>query len=267
MVFFILIAGARMVDYGHFESAINWFQRSILIIAMSLFISGITFMAYIGLEPYLRRLWPESLISWSRLLAGRMRDPLVGRDLLIGAAAGTFTLLLARAHTLVPPLLGLPPEPLSFGLPDGIVGLRPAIAHLMENLTQVTFNPLLFLIALVLLRRVVGRTWLALLLFAIVVVGIRVVASPHPVLDAALGVLTLSLGFAVLLRVGLLAGISMWLFDWGAEEIRTLDPAAWEGPTAIVQGLALLAVAAYAGWTALGGKSLLGSSEDDAEAA
>jgi len=31
---------------------------------------------------------PEQLISWTRLLAGRMRDPMVGRDALIGVVAG-----------------------------------------------------------------------------------------------------------------------------------------------------------------------------------
>ena len=32
---------------------------------------------YLALEPYVRRLWPQALISWSRVLAGRVRDPLV----------------------------------------------------------------------------------------------------------------------------------------------------------------------------------------------
>ena len=39
---------------------------------------------YIALEPDLRQRWPHRIISWSRLLAGRWHDPLVGRDLLIG---------------------------------------------------------------------------------------------------------------------------------------------------------------------------------------
>jgi hypothetical protein len=38
-----------------------------------------------ALEPYLRRRWPERIISWNRLLAGEFRDPLVGRDILIGS--------------------------------------------------------------------------------------------------------------------------------------------------------------------------------------
>jgi serine/threonine-protein kinase len=258
---FLASVAARLLMGGHFASAIDWFLRTTVILGMSLFFSMVMFLAYMGLEPYVRRLWPESLISWSRLLAGRLKDPLVGRDLLIGAVAGTFTLLLSRAHTLVPGLLGLPEEALGFGLPEGIAGLRPAVAELLDTLTGVVGNPLVFLVTLVLLRRLVRRTWLAVGLFVMVIVGIRALASPHPVLDAALSAVTLSLSFVVLLRVGLLAGIAMWLFDWGARDILTLNAAAWEGPVALVYGVTLLAVAAYAAWTALGGRSLLESAE------
>src|SRR5271165_6714709 len=43
---------------------------------------------YIALEPYVRRRWPATLVSWSRLLAGGFRDPLVGRDVLVGCLSG-----------------------------------------------------------------------------------------------------------------------------------------------------------------------------------
>ena len=49
---------------------------------------SIAWLAYLGIEPWIRRHWPASLISWSRLLAGSFRDPLVGRDVLLGAAFG-----------------------------------------------------------------------------------------------------------------------------------------------------------------------------------
>ena len=43
---------------------------------------------YLALEPFVRRRWPEAMISWTRLLGGRFADPLVARDILIGCAAG-----------------------------------------------------------------------------------------------------------------------------------------------------------------------------------
>jgi len=43
---------------------------------------------YFSFEPFVRRKWPQTIVSWSRLLAGGVRDPLVGRDVLCGIAIG-----------------------------------------------------------------------------------------------------------------------------------------------------------------------------------
>jgi hypothetical protein len=45
-------------------------------------------LLYIAVEPYVRRRWPDRLISWARLVAGNWRDPMIGRDILIGMIAG-----------------------------------------------------------------------------------------------------------------------------------------------------------------------------------
>ena len=60
-----------------------------------------SWLAYISAEPYVRRWWPEALVSWARLLAGRGRDPLVGRDVLVGIVIGVFSaaLLLLQLKT------------------------------------------------------------------------------------------------------------------------------------------------------------------------
>src|SRR5262245_14015568 len=41
--------------------------------AKALFWAGTLWVLYLAIEPYLRRRWPERIISWSRLLAGRWR--------------------------------------------------------------------------------------------------------------------------------------------------------------------------------------------------
>lgn len=43
---------------------------------------------YIALEPFVRRSWSEMLISWNRIMKGEFRDPMVGRDVLIGGLMG-----------------------------------------------------------------------------------------------------------------------------------------------------------------------------------
>ena len=45
-----------------------------------------------AIEPYMRRFWPASLISWNRFLSRRFRDPLVASHVLAGLTAWTVTL-------------------------------------------------------------------------------------------------------------------------------------------------------------------------------
>ena len=65
-------------------------------------------VVYLALEPFVRRRWPQGIVSWNRLLVGRYRDPSVGRDLLIGALCATAALsvqglYLGLLHTLERP--------------------------------------------------------------------------------------------------------------------------------------------------------------------
>ncbi len=64
-----------------------------------LFTAGFTLLAYVGVEPFMRRRWPDLLIAWTRLLDGRWRDPMVGRSLLSG------TLVALVAVGVIPGLL------------------------------------------------------------------------------------------------------------------------------------------------------------------
>jgi len=50
-------------------------------------------VAYVALEPHIRSVWPTMVVGWNRLLLGRLRDPLVGRDLLVGTLVGVGTAL------------------------------------------------------------------------------------------------------------------------------------------------------------------------------
>ena len=61
--------------------ALNYFVRSL---AYSLRV----WLYYVALEPLVRRFWPDILISWSRLMSGRYRDPRIGSDLLVGCLFG-----------------------------------------------------------------------------------------------------------------------------------------------------------------------------------
>jgi serine/threonine-protein kinase len=76
------------------------FQTVIMVIGFALVLSSVVCLMYVALEPQARRWWPESMVTWSRLLAGRWRDPLLGRDLLVGGVFGT-VIQIARLIQLI----------------------------------------------------------------------------------------------------------------------------------------------------------------------
>ena len=52
------------------------------------FLAALLWVLYIALEPFVRRRWPQILVSWTRLLSGEWRDPLVACNVLVGCAFG-----------------------------------------------------------------------------------------------------------------------------------------------------------------------------------
>ena len=108
-------------------------EIDLFIIALSWGLLGAASVAllYLALEPYVRRKEPQTLISWSRLLAGKFRDPLVGRDLLVGSLYGVALALFETSDNFLLPVLGkLPPTP-NIGLTESLLGVRAALGLLL----------------------------------------------------------------------------------------------------------------------------------------
>jgi serine/threonine-protein kinase len=75
-----------------FFQELNRFTHSL---REGLIAAAITWLMYLALEPIVRRNMPELIVSWNRLLAGDWRDPLVGRDVFLGALFGIAHMALA----------------------------------------------------------------------------------------------------------------------------------------------------------------------------
>jgi serine/threonine-protein kinase len=88
VVVFLLKASSYLLFADHSTNVLSEVGLIVDAVKASLFVSVTLALFYLGLEPVIRRRWPQPLVSWSRLLAGRWRDPLVGRDVLIGVVGG-----------------------------------------------------------------------------------------------------------------------------------------------------------------------------------
>ncbi len=189
---------------AHHVASIDEFDCILIALSWALLGTSLITVMYLALEPYVRRRDPHTLISWSRLLAGQWRDPLVGRDLLIGAAYGVLLTVFEQSDNFLLPLFGkLPPMP--GGLEPGtLLGVRPALGALFFYVLVFLLYSLLVFFFLFLLRLALRRDWIAALVVVLLAAGTNS-GGEYPVPTFLFFVVIWSSIVLVLKKFGLLA--------------------------------------------------------------
>ncbi len=211
--------------------------------SISFFAAGMIWLLYLALEPVARRLWPNLLIAWSRLLTGRLRDPMLGRDLLIGLMAGLAVVLMLRLQYIFPTLLGRAPADLDSARLETLVGLRHALSGVLTQVDDAVLTALVVLMLLVGARLALRRVWLAFAASTAILSLLFLSGYPSIDLFAVAGAVAgAGLMTFVLLRYGLLAeAVMIFALNLSASYPFTLTPAAWYFDVALV-GFAAFAV-------------------------
>ena len=221
--------------------------------AGALLLAAIVWLFYLALEPYVRRLRPHTLVSWTRLLTGGFRDAVVGRDVLIGGVwGGLLAVGLVLAYT-IPQWLGRPPVMPWPAVYDTFLGTRALLALAFGSLVHAIETAMGALLLLLLLRLLLGHDRRAAGAFVLVLTAIQAVELADELGQARWLVFPLSLlitgSYAwVLLRFGLLSLIAgVYVIHALTAFPLTTDFSSWRGgPTVFVMILlAALAVLAF----------------------
>ena len=159
---FSVITLARFIDADHVPELSGEFWIFFQSVSLPLFIATVTWIFYIALEPFLRRRWSELLISWSRLMAGEFRDPLVGRDILVGGLLGLCSAATGYLTILVPQWSGVATPPLTQGNTEALSGAGGMAVHFLHIFAEPIFAAILLSFLLLLLLTVLRKKWLAI---------------------------------------------------------------------------------------------------------
>ncbi len=247
----------------HASSAATLVGRSLDQLAIALLGAALIWLAYLALEPMVRKRWPEGLVGWTRLLAGRWRDPLVGRDVLLGLTSGLVFVLLFRAVAAASAWMGLPPDTPPIGSTDALVGGVPVLTgQLLGQLNSVILTSLVLVLLMVMIRVVVP--WRPLAFAALTVVfalllSAELIAGEMLPFEIAMALAVSAFVAAVAWRFGAL-GVAAMLYSnqatYRAPIVATFDT--WYAPltAAVVAVLVGLALTAFV--VARGGEPLLG---------
>lgn len=246
---------ALWLTRSHFVPGLATFGSFIIATSTGLFTSGTVWAMYLAVEPYVRRHWPQTIISWSRLSAGRWRNPLVGRDVLFGICLGVFWCSLFVIDTLMLGKLGAPPPT---GTTDYFLSARgTATAVLYEGANSISFT-LIFFFLIFLLRVILRRQWLAAAGYTLIFTALKMLGSDHPWIELPLLIIIYAVAAIVVVRFGLVAlAAGIFTADLIGDAPLTGDFSAWYAGATLFPLLFVTALAVWAFYTALAGRPLL----------
>jgi hypothetical protein len=216
----------------------------------ALFVAALAWTFYLAIEPYLRRRWPATLVSWSRLLAGRAGDPMVGRDLLIGVIGGCAASLLFAAATM---LMDDPVNPFS-----AAIGSTRQLFYLVVNGVQGAALHALAIGVLLLLGHLILRHRALALAFAVLVLMVNVnTPGTDPGIEIAYRLLFATAAVGVFVRFGVLpASTLLFTNQLLIAAPLTLDPSSWLFARGLLVIGVILAIAAWGFYRSLGSQPI-----------
>jgi len=217
-------------------------------------------LAYLAIEPYIRRLWPRVLVSWARLVSGRVRDPILGRDVLIGSLVGFLFFLsdqgfrwLSRYLGLVTEAPTLQQEALNAMIGPGAILATAFLASAVAILrTTITFT--LLVVFRFLLRNNRAAAVALLLVMSLVFVSYEartawLEAGLNLAINAIVVFAVLRFGFVMLITAFFMT-LMLLTFPW------TSDLSTWYASQTIMGWGIVAVILGYGFLTAVGGRSL-----------
>ena len=201
---FVLTNVTWLFGAHHVPSVEGEFSTFIQSVSFSLLVSCLLWLIYIALEPFVRRRWPGRIISWNRLLAGDWRDPLVGRDLLLGAFFGSALVLVGYLQIFIPRWLGMPPTQPATVVLKGLLGFHYVPNLLVAQILNSLTFPSVFMFLVLLLTIITRHERVAIVLFGLIYAALYLGGSSNLFLDATLGLIISAATIFILLRFGML---------------------------------------------------------------
>jgi|HubBroStandDraft_6_1064221.scaffolds.fasta_scaffold02634_4 serine/threonine protein kinase len=224
-----------------------------------------SWLLYVALEPYVRKRWPSSLISWSRLLAGQMRDSVVGRDLVLGILVGVLLVVAERVKDLIPGWMGkMSLEPDAWVSYSSLSGLRMVIGEVLSEIALFIASSLFLFFIFFIIRLLLRKEWMTALVF-IALWSSGSLFGDHPVLGSIFKATFFSVVLILLIRFGLLAlMVALCTHEVLLVLPLTTHLSAWYAEPTIFVLCLMLAVAIFGFYTSTAGKQLFGGVSLDA---
>ncbi|HLK22615.1 MAG TPA: protein kinase [Bryobacteraceae bacterium] len=186
---------------SHIVLSMGTFGMFLIAVATAIFYAFVVRSMYFALEPHVRRRWPQTMISWSAVLTGHWRDPIVGRDVLAGSALAIAVLVINRIVDVTVPTT----DPPSLGTTDILLGIRGVMTVYFRSIPHGIRDTLLFFFVIFVLRVLLRNQWLATGGFVLVFTALEYTQGNTHIQDIVAALIVFSLIAGLVFRFGLLA--------------------------------------------------------------
>jgi protein kinase-like protein len=240
---------ALWVCQVHVAADLGFLAMFLLAIVTSVFNGVLVWTIYVALEPFVRRHWPQTLVSMTTALSRRINDPVVGRDVLFGVVLGVTTIVVIASIDM---LAGQETLRTNSGPLELLAGLRSTIGVALSEVPYAIRNALFYFFLIFIFRVLLRRSWAAAVAFTLLFTLMRAF-DEHP-LDSALTTAAFcALAAFAVLQWGLLTLIvGVFVVGVLADVMATTQLSAWYFPyTLTIVGIPV-ALAAWAFYTATG---------------
>lgn len=232
------------------------------------FNAGLVWVIYLAVEPYGRRFWPDGLLGWTRLFSGHIRDPRIGREILIGCALGGALLLIDVTRAVAPLAVGRPPGIPALGFSvNSIASFGFLAMEWHQQLYSSVQSSLIVVMVLIGLRLIVRRTWIAVALTILVVaaaVSAGMPAGGARIVDAIGAIAAIGLVTFAVFRFGLLVTAVTLVVDNVVSSMPfSLRSGAWWAAPGYLTVALVVALGGFGFYAARAGQPLFGKWLDE----
>lgn len=239
---------------SHLATITDAIGLTVIAISTALFLSGVMWVFYMAIEPWVRRQWPKSIISWTRLLAGSWRDPVVGRDILLGVALGVVWIFVFQIRYILIMHMGASP---GLGSTDLLQGGRVALATWLRQWPQSIQTTMVFFLVFFGLKVVLRKEWIAAIVFIAIFAVPQGMSSTYKMVELPAMVLVYGIALLIVIRFGLVPlACAIFTINLMANVPFSADFSAWYMTTSILALLSVLAIAGWGFYHSLGGQPL-----------
>ncbi|MCI0460730.1 MAG: serine/threonine protein kinase [Gemmataceae bacterium] len=219
----------------------------------------VLWLAYMALEPWVRRRSPWRVIAWNRLLGGDWRNPLVGRDVLLGVLGASAYMVLSRLLGALSGWLGGPTDYRQTWDSAFTEGAGAILLTVQGGLVVALRDFFVFFLLLLVSR----RDWLAAVLMTLIWVLPWLFSAEYVWIRGLTSLSYAAVALMLLLRTGLLAYVAFVV----AEQVlrflpMTTDLSAWYAGVSTLSLLTVAGLAMYGCWAACRNQPLFAPPSD-----